>query len=80
MKPETNKMKTLLNKVTSALSGLVLFAAGCAMAVMSLSFVAFLAMFALTVAGLAILVSPFIDLDDLTTRPVEDDAQTAPAA
>ncbi len=55
-------MKTFLNKVTSAAAGVGLFLVACVVASLGLSFLVFLAMFALAVVGLRILAKPLLTL------------------
>ena len=67
-------MKTLINKLTSTVSDVVLFTAGLVMAGLGLAFVGTLAMFALIAVGIALLVSPFLRLSQPTAAPVTEDA------
>ena len=53
-------MKNLINKATSTLSGIVLFAFGCVMAGLGLATVGVLALFALAAVGLSLLAAPFV--------------------
>lgn len=52
-------MKTLINKVTTAISGAVLFAAALAMAGLGFAMIALLAFFAFIAIGVALLAAPF---------------------
>lgn len=62
-------MTNLIKKLTSAISRTVLFVAGCIIAALSLMFVSGFALFALLVAGVALIASPFVAL--LHPEPVD---------
>ncbi len=66
-------MTNLINKAASSVAGVVLFLVGAVMAGMSLAVVFLLAMFALAVAGLALLAAPFLRF----AMPAEADAVDA---
>jgi hypothetical protein len=53
-------MNTLITKLTSAISGAVLFAAGCVMAGLGFALVAMLAVFGFVALGVALLATPFL--------------------
>ena len=72
-------MKTLMTKAASAVSGVVLFCLGAAIAGLGLGVVALLAVFALAVAGVALLAAPFVALAN-PVAPAEQDASQAQAA
>ena len=55
-------MNILINKATSAVSAVALFAIGSVMAVIGFAVVGMLALFALLTFGLAILAAPLIQL------------------
>ena len=61
-------MKTLINKVTSAISGTVLFAAAIAMAGLGFAVIASLTVFAFFSMGIALLAAPFAQ----TAQPEEE--------
>jgi len=65
-------MKTLINKTASAVSTMALFAIGSVMALLGLSVVGVLAMFALFTVGLAFLAAPFVGM----VQPTVEDAET----
>ncbi len=73
-------MKDLPKKVASTVSGIVLFCVGCAMAGLGLTVIAFLAMFAIAAAGLAVLAAPFVALAQPEASLDEDAATTAATA
>ena len=52
-------MTTLINKITTAVSGAVLFAAAIAMAGLGFAVIATLALFAFLAVGIALLAAPF---------------------
>ncbi len=68
-------MKTLIDKTTSAVAAVVLFAAACAMVGLGFALAGALAVFALISVGIAILAAPFAKL---AQRPADDlaDAKT----
>ena len=53
-------MKPLINKAASLVTGTVLFALSCVMAGLGLAVMSVLALFALSVVGLALLAAPFV--------------------
>ncbi|WP_371170822.1 hypothetical protein [Aliiroseovarius sp. 2305UL8-7] len=62
-------MNTLINKITSAVSGAILFVAAIAMAGLGFAAVGVLALFALVGIGIALIAAPFANLarrDSLT--------------
>ena len=65
-------MNTLINKTTSALSSVVLFACGCVMAGLGLAVVGVLAVFAFAAIGLALLASPFVALAQAPQSETEE--------
>jgi hypothetical protein len=73
-------MKTLINKATSTVSGVVLFAIGCVMAGIGLAAMSFLALFALSAVGLALLASPLIAIAQTGATDADDAEDTASAS
>lgn len=73
-------MTNLINKAASSVASVVLFLVGAVMAGMSLAVVFLLAMFALAVAGLALLAAPFLRLAMPAAPEADDTAKAAPAA
>lgn len=72
-------MKSLINKATSTLSGIVLFAFGCVMAGLGLAAISMLALFALATMGIAVLAAPFLAMTQ-TDASVTDEVADAPDA
>ena len=69
-------MKSLINKALSAVSTIILFAAGCIMAGLGFAVIAALGVFALIAVGVALLASPFAG----SMQPASDaPASDAPA-
>ena len=64
-------MKSLMNKATTAISGLVMFLVACAMAGLGFALIGMLAFFAIVAVGLALVASPFV-----ATPNDEDTAKT----
>ncbi len=64
-------MKNLINKLTVATSGAVLFVLGCVMAGLGFAVLGMLALFALATVGIALLASPFL----AAKQPQTDDAE-----
>ena len=71
-------MKNLPKRVASTVAGIVLFCVGCAMAGLGLTVIAFLAMFAIAAAGLAVLAAPFVAMAQPDAHQ-DDDAATVAA-
>ncbi|WP_375253746.1 hypothetical protein [Yoonia sp.] len=67
-------MKTLINKATTALSGVVLFAFGGLMVGLGLATMSLLALFAFAAVGIAILAAPLVAMAQVA--PVETDDVT----
>ena len=65
-------MKNLINKITTAVSGVVLFAAAIAMAGLGFAVIATLALFALIAIGVALLAAPFAKTANEEDESVED--------
>ncbi len=65
-------MNNLINKITSAVSGAVLFAAACVMAGLGFAVLGTLAVFALFAVGIALLAAPFVALAQKSDADVED--------
>ena len=65
-------MKNLINKITTAVSGVVLFAAAIAMAGLGFAVIATLALFALLAIGVALLAAPFAKTANEEDESVED--------
>ncbi|WP_136439503.1 hypothetical protein [Pacificoceanicola onchidii] len=55
-------MKTLINKITTAITGAVLFTAAIAMAGLGFAVMASLAVFAVIAIGIALLAAPFASM------------------
>ena len=73
-------MNDLVNKFTSALSGIALFSIGCAMALLGFVLVGILALFAFVSVGLAILASPFVAMARAPEdAPVNDETAASTA-
>lgn len=53
-------MKTMFNKIGSAVSGAALFTIGCVMAGIGFAAIGVLAVFALATMGIALLAAPFV--------------------
>lgn len=70
-------MKTLINKVTTAISGAVLFAAAIAMAGLGFAVIASLAIFAFFALGIALLASPFVRMAQDKDVVVEETSASA---
>ena len=70
-------MKTLINKITNAVSGAVLFAAAVAMAGLGFAVVAILAVFAFFAIGVALLAAPFAQSAETEEESIEDAEVTA---
>lgn len=66
-------MKTLINKVTSAISGVVLFAAAMAMAVLGFAVIASLAIFSFFAIGVALLAAPFVPVAQKDEAATDDE-------
>lgn len=66
-------MTNLINKITSALSNTVLFAAGIAMAGLCFIFLSTMALFAVMAVGVALIASPFVTI----AQPEPADAELA---
>jgi len=67
-------MKNLINKITTAVSGAVLFAAALAMAGLGFAVLGTLALFAIMALGLALLAAPFVRLSHEVSRDVDTTA------
>ncbi|MEL7111428.1 MAG: hypothetical protein AAGK93_00640 [Pseudomonadota bacterium] len=65
-------MKTLINKITTAVSGAVLFAAAIAMAGLGFAVIATLAFFAVLAIGITLLTAPFIRTSNEEEETIED--------
>ncbi len=68
-------MKTLINKMTSAVSNAVLFAAAIVMAGLGFALVGTLALFGVLALGVALLAAPFVGRPDVA--PQDENVQTA---
>lgn len=64
-------MKTLINKMTTALSGAVLFAAAIAMAGLGFAVIATLAIFAVFAIGVALIAAPFVPVAQPETAEMD---------
>ncbi|MEJ8561603.1 hypothetical protein QTO30_10510 [Yoonia sp. GPGPB17] len=73
-------MKNLINKTTSILSGVVLFAFGCVMAGLGFAVVGVLALFALAAIGIAILTAPFVAMSRHTNDEMNETAHATAVA
>ena len=65
-------MKSLINKIVTAISGVVLFAAAIAMAGLGFAVIASLAFFAICAMGVALLAAPFVQGPKKDDDIVED--------
>lgn len=65
-------MTTLINKITTAVSGAVLFAAAIAMAGLGFAVIATLAFFAFLAIGIALLAAPFARTASEEDENIED--------
>ena len=70
-------MNTLINKVLTAISGAVLFAAAIAMAGLGFAVLASLAIFAFFAIGIALLAAPFVGMAEQEEESIEDADVTA---
>ena len=66
-------MKTFINKVTSAISGAVLFAAAMAMAGLGFAVVVSLAIFAFFAIGISLLTAPFVPVSQKNEAATDAD-------
>ncbi len=73
-------MKTLINKITAAVAGAVLFAAAVAMAGLGFMVLGALALFGCLALGLALLAAPFAQLSEKMSRDADIDPAANPAA
>ncbi|MCK0142768.1 hypothetical protein [Aliiroseovarius sp. F20344] len=72
-------MNTLINKITAAVSGAVLFVAAIAMAGLGFAVIGALAMFALIGIGIALIAAPFANLTRKGSDTLSDQDEKAAA-
>lgn len=65
-------MTTFINKITTAISGAVLFVAAIAMAGLGFAVIAMLAFFAFLAVGIALLAAPFAKTVNEEEETIED--------
>lgn len=73
-------MKNLINKATSAVSGVLLFAFGGLMVGLGIATMGMLALFALAALGIAILAAPFVALAQNPQSETDEDADVTVTA
>ena len=70
-------MNTIVNKIATTVSSVVLFAAACVMAGLGFAVVATLAFFALIAVGLTLLAAPFVGLSQNASNETKTTDQDA---